>query len=351
MKPSTLTLLLSAVLAMTVICSASSQPYFDKDGTSSTVRRSYLSSQYGLSKTQIDAYEAALFDKTQKSIVHFNKEQPREEWRTGHIALCKKFKEDVRGIMTEVQYAKWLYDTKNGGDQIRRYRENLNIETDDRLNKMLTAINTCKKRLSELAKQEMPTREKTPLQRQAVDKRNAQLVELFGAERASELIYYIDLEDKAAFVRTYFPNFSYGLSYVVGKNYLVFTYSVRKADESNADRKTVIAERHSAHEKLLADMKSTLTSDKYAQWHAYHFRYHDHNIKTAYRMTDAQYDIYMDILNDRAIERLAVGKSNISGDRKVHKLDSIDLVAYDRMANEISDHCAEMWRKDNCRAQ
>ncbi len=68
MKPSTLTLLLSAVFATAVICSASSQPYFDKDGISSTVRRSYLSSQYGLSKTQIDAYETALFDKTQKSI-------------------------------------------------------------------------------------------------------------------------------------------------------------------------------------------------------------------------------------------------------------------------------------------
>ena len=324
------------------------QPYFDKDGKPNIIRRNYLSTQYGLSETQIDKYEAALYEKTQASVVHFNKEQSREDWRRGHIKLCQKFKEDVKNIMTEEQYAKWLSDTGNGGDQLRRYRENLNISSDEQLKSMLNAINICKKELAELSKKPIPTKEKTLLQRQAMDKRNASLVELFGSDVANELIYYIDLEDKAAFVRTYFPNFSYGLSYDVGRNYLEFTYAVRRADESCAERKDIMAERHKAHEKLISDMKNTLSPDKFAQWHNYHFRYHDLNIKTAYRMSDEQYEVYMEILNDRAIDRLAIAKSNISGDIKTHKLDSIDNVTYNRLSNEITSHCADMWRKDNC---
>ena len=211
---------------------------------------------------------------------------------------------------------------------------------------MLQIIEDGKKELRAIAQQKIPEKDKKILQRETLNKRDKALKALVGETKGGELIRYIDLEDKAAFVRTYFPQFSYNLSYIVGQNYLDFTYATRNAEWSDKDPKTIAAEKHTAHMKLLADMKASLTSEQYAQWHEYHFRYHDNYIRYTHDMTAEQYEIYKDAMNRRAVDRLAVVKMGVTGDDKAMKLDSIDRITYNTLSEKISVQCADMWIKN-----
>lgn len=340
-------LFIKTIFAGLFLCIATAiqaQPYFDRDGIYNPERRAYLTAAYNLTSEQLAQYDAALAEKAAQSHVFFDTPHPRKEWIAGHIDLCKQFQNKVKTFFSPDQYAKWAADNRNS-DQIRRYRENLNL-SDMSLTQMLQIIEDGKKELHGIAQQKIPEKDKKALQRETLDKRNKALKALVGEMKGEELIRYIDLEDKAAFVRTYFPQFSYNLSYVVGQNYLDFTYATRAAEWSDKDAKTITAEKHTAHMKLLADMKASLTSEQYAQWHEYHFRYHDNYIRYTHDMTPQQYEIYKDVMNSRAIGRLAVVKTGATGDAKAMKLDSVDRITYDALSEKISTQCADMWIKN-----
>lgn len=300
--------------------------------------------RYNLTADQLNQYNNALKEKYTESITFFDVARPREEWIAGHINFCKKFQGNVQTFFTTEQYELWRKDNRNS-DQIRRYRENLAL-TDAQLDQLLQTIEESKKALRGVAKQKISEKERTAAQRKILDNRNTRLVEIVGSQKSAELILAIDLEDKAAFVRTYFPQFSYNLSYKIGLGYLNFTYAVRRAEESGKSPKEIETDKHSAHESLFSEMKQSLSPTEYAEWYEYHLKYHDNQIQYNHDMTPQQYEVFKSILNQRAIDRLAVVKAGYVGEERINQLDSIDARTVDRLSKEISVNCAQMWKKN-----
>lgn len=331
-----------AILALMFTAnSLQAQPYFDRDGISNAQRRSYLIDQYGLNSKQLILYDALLVNKTKKSLALFDQVQPRDVRIAGHVRLCNKFRDDVQRILTPDQFAKWAADNSRG-DQARRYRENLHL-TDQSLSQLLSIIGNCKQSLAKIAKQVIAEKEKKSMQNAALKERNQALTALLGQNAAKELIDYVDWEDKASFVRSYFPQFSYNLSYVLGRHYLDFTNTVRAVEASGENAKQQSEKKHVAHETLLAAMKKSLTLEQYAIWQQQHFGYHDEYVRKMCQMTPEQYTHYKKIMNRRAMDRLKLVRSGVKGDAKRTKLETIDKAVFDQLSTSISLACAQMW--------
>lgn len=107
---------------------------------------------------------------------------------------------------------------------------------------------------------------------------------------------------------------------------------------------TVKKERkHAAYLDFLSKMKSYLTPEEYDIWSNRHFSYHDDRVCHDLNMTEKQFELYKDIMNNRAIERFMIAKRGVKGEAKQAVFDQIDVRIKTEISERISPYAAEMW--------
>ena len=320
---------------------ANAQPFFEKDVFSNPERELYLETRYAMSHDQIVAYSTAVDQMHVTLLELYTRHFTTAEWKMEYKSVCDAFLSAVDDIMTPEQYNQWSIDNR-GQQTIRRYRENLQLD-DEKLNQLLQIIDSSKKALRGLVQERVTYLERSSRQKDIYSKRNDDLFSLLGEDAGKKLAKALDEEDKASFVRGHMPEFTRRQSYDMGRLYMNFTYSVFEADWSDWSPAIKKEKKHAAYLDFLSKMKSYLTPEEYDIWSNRHFSYHDNRICHDMNMTEKQFEVYKDIMNNRAVERFMIAKRGVKGEAKQAVFDQIDVRIKAEISERISPDAAEMW--------
>lgn len=293
--------------------------------------------KYGLSPSQCSKYDEALC-KEYNALSELNKEYITQNDRAiKKKTITDRWLSDVAKIFVDdLSYNIWLRDNSKS-NQIRRYREYLFITDDSILDSLKSIISNATQSIQRSNRRPISTPERTLLHKEIITARNLLLSNLFGESRSRELIQYLDLEDKAAFVRGHFTNSSWKESYDIGSVYLKFTYACRNVDWGEpCENKAEI--KHNAYLKFLEEISSLLDEEQYAYWHNNHFKYHEDWLRNDAQMSPSQMELFKDIMNRRTAKRYIVSKSSLSPKEKDMRFQEIDNETFSIISRDISSH-------------
>lgn len=330
------------LLFMSLLCiEVVAQPLFEKDVYDNVTRDRYLKMRYGLTEYQISAYDQAV-QALHISYLQLDK-QPltKEQWKEGDSNIKRVFELSVKGILGKDEYDRWICDNCHS-NTIRRYRENLNL-SDDQFKSLMIALKECEQAMSAISKQRLSNKERSSRQREALHERRQALVALLGESGAEDLIYAIDLEGKASFVRNCMPELSREQSYEMGRFFLDFTNTRFKSDNYTNSQEQRVKEQHDAYVLLLSQIENYLSREELEIWNQRYYSYHDTRLCHDMNMSETQFDLFKNIMNNRAVSRLAVARKGFKGEAKEEKFRVIDLQTKQQIEELISEEAAKIW--------
>ncbi len=170
------------------------------------------------------------------------------------------------------------------------------------------------------------------------------MIKIIGSQQEiDEFVHAYDLDRQARIIHRDWPFLSFKRAQQLAGIFLEHADAKEEIllseDPLDVKRKKLSVE----NKKYNKDIQNLLGSEEYVKFVEADEIRSDFLLKRSYRMTNSQLAKYKEILNRRAVERLAVKKSKLSQSEKQERYLSIDLDIKSKMAAALRPEQVDVW--------
>lgn len=335
-------ILLMLVVLLSAFESALAQPYLDKDKLSSIVRNQYLQQQFSFSQEQIENYDDALKAMIVEIDKLYNAPATKLELTKQEKIIYGNFKSRVKHFLSTSQYVKW--DKFNPTNEIRQYREYLGLDNNG-IQKLQNIISSYKASVKSIytSHKIYTDIERIEIKANAYKKRNADLCLLIGNTNALEFNTYYDIYRQAQIMHKGWPSLSFNDIKKLAVLRLAFEKKRNAILCSNLSENQIKKNVTAVKKEYYNSVKKSFSPEVYANFIKESDSRADFITKRNYKMSNTQLIKYKDVMNDRAVARFTIKKSNLSKAEKDRRNNEINIQTRTKLSTFLSPEQVDVW--------
>lgn len=335
-------ILVVLIVLLSVFEGVLAHPYMDKDKLSSVVRSQYLQQQFSFSQKQIERYDDALkamaveFDKL------YNTPAAKVELEKQEKIIYGNFKSRVKQFLSTSQFVKW--DKSNPTNEIRQYREYLGLDNNG-IQKLQNIIASYKASVKSIyASHKIYTDiERIEIKANAYAKRNSDLSLLIGDTNVLEFNNHYDVYRQAKIMHKGWPSLSFNDIKKLAVLRLAFEKKRNAILCSNMSENQIKKNVNAVKKEYYNSVKESFSPEVYANFIKESDSRADFITKRNYKMSNAQLAKYKEVMNDRAVARFTVKKSNLSKAEKNQQNNEINIQTRTKLSKFLSPEQVDVW--------